>query len=119
MGLTIPLLGQDGNPTQWEFPSYDVRIPPSSQRSFDYMGRFILFNLFSLFSQEPLLYFYPTRGMTMILNVNSIAPEYAIQEQIVISSDMYSLGSLIYAVHAKVSVGQPYAGKFFFHSCER
>ena len=55
----------------------------------------------------------------MILNVNSIAPEYAIQEQIVISSDMYSLGSLIYAVHAKVSVGQPYAGKFFFHSCER
>ncbi|KAF8337568.1 kinase-like domain-containing protein [Cantharellus anzutake] len=66
LGLIIPLLGLDGSPTKWEFLSYDVRIPPSSQRSFDYM-----------------------------------APEYALQEQIVTSSDMYSLGCVIYAVHAK------------------
>jgi hypothetical protein len=30
-----------------------------------------------------------------------LAPEYALREQIVTASDMYSLGCVIYAVHAK------------------
>ncbi|KAG8968943.1 hypothetical protein FRC03_005488 [Tulasnella sp. 419] len=66
LGLAIPLLGPDGNPTRWEFPTFDSRSPSYTQRSFDY-----------------------------------IAPEYALDEQISISSDFYSLGCVIYAVHAK------------------
>ncbi|KAF8350876.1 other/SCY1 protein kinase [Amanita rubescens] len=65
LGLTIPLL-TNGAPTRWEFPTYDGRLPPYIQRSFDYM-----------------------------------APEYALDEQLVTASDMYSLGCLIYAVHCK------------------
>ena len=33
----------------------------------------------------------------------TIAPEYALDEQVVTSSDMYSLGCLVYAVHCKGS----------------
>lgn len=32
-----------------------------------------------------------------------VAPEYALDEQLVTSSDMYSLGCLVYAVHCKGS----------------
>ncbi|TFK25044.1 other/SCY1 protein kinase [Coprinopsis marcescibilis] len=65
LGLTIPLL-TNGNPTRWEFPTFDGRVPAYIQRSFDYM-----------------------------------APEYALDEQLVTASDMYSLGCLIYTVHNK------------------
>ncbi|TFK42768.1 kinase-like protein [Crucibulum laeve] len=65
LGLTIPLLS-NGSPTRWEFPTFDGRVPPYIQRSFDYM-----------------------------------APEYALDEQLVTASDMYSLGCLLYAVHCK------------------
>ncbi|KAF9452845.1 other/SCY1 protein kinase [Macrolepiota fuliginosa MF-IS2] len=65
LGLTIPLL-TDGQPTRWEFPTFDGRVPSYIQRSFDYM-----------------------------------APEYALDEQLLTASDMYSLGCLVYAVHCK------------------
>ncbi|TEB36020.1 kinase-like protein [Coprinellus micaceus] len=65
LGLTIPLL-TNGNPTRWEFPTFDGRVPSYIQRSFDYM-----------------------------------APEYALDEQLLTASDMYSLGCVVYAVHAK------------------
>ena len=38
LGLTIPLLNSDGQPTRWEFPTFDGRVPAYIQRSFDYMG---------------------------------------------------------------------------------
>ncbi|KAG9015727.1 hypothetical protein FRB95_009223 [Tulasnella sp. JGI-2019a] len=69
LGHTIPFMGPDGQPTQWEFPAYDSHLPAQIQRSFDYM-----------------------------------APEYVLDEQITPASDFYSLGCLIYAVHAK---GEP------------
>ncbi|EAU88393.1 other/SCY1 protein kinase [Coprinopsis cinerea okayama7 len=65
LGVTIPLL-TNGNPTRWEFPTFDGRVPAYIQRSFDYM-----------------------------------APEYALDEQLLTSSDMYSLGCVVYAVHSK------------------
>ncbi|KAI5900170.1 kinase-like protein [Schizophyllum commune H4-8] len=68
LGLTIPLLNSDGQPTRWEFPTFDSRVPAYIQRSFDYM-----------------------------------APEYALDEQLLTASDMYSLGCLLYAVHCKGS----------------
>ncbi|RXW24865.1 hypothetical protein EST38_g947 [Candolleomyces aberdarensis] len=68
LGLTIPLL-TNGNPTRWEFPTFDGRVPAYIQRSFDYM-----------------------------------APEYALDEQLLTASDMYSLGCLVYAVHNKGSL---------------
>ncbi|PPQ66892.1 hypothetical protein CVT26_009832 [Gymnopilus dilepis] len=66
LGLTIPLQSASGGATRWEFPTFDGRVPPSVQRSFDYM-----------------------------------APEYALDEQLVTASDMYSLGCVLYAVHSK------------------
>jgi hypothetical protein len=42
LGLTIPLAGPDGKSSKWEFPTFDGRIPSYIQRSFDYMGAFIL-----------------------------------------------------------------------------
>ncbi|KAF8964072.1 other/SCY1 protein kinase [Flammula alnicola] len=66
LGLTIPLQTSSGAPSNWEFPTFDGRVPPYIQRSFDYM-----------------------------------APEYALDEQLVTASDMYSLGCLVYAVHCK------------------
>ncbi|KJA27330.1 hypothetical protein HYPSUDRAFT_35179 [Hypholoma sublateritium FD-334 SS-4] len=66
LGLTIPLQTSSGTPSNWEFPTFDGRVPPYVQRSFDYM-----------------------------------APEYALDEQLVTASDMYSLGCLVYAVHCK------------------
>ncbi|KAF9532378.1 other/SCY1 protein kinase [Crepidotus variabilis] len=68
LGLTIPLQ-TNGNPTRWEFPTFDGRVPAYIQRSFDYM-----------------------------------APEYALDEQLVTASDMYSIGCLVYAVHKKGEV---------------
>ncbi|KAF5330778.1 hypothetical protein D9619_005657 [Psilocybe cf. subviscida] len=68
LGLTIALQSPNGNVAKWEFPTFDGRIPPYIQRSFDYM-----------------------------------APEYALDEQLVTASDMYSLGCLVYAVHCKGS----------------
>ncbi|KAI9466010.1 other/SCY1 protein kinase [Lactarius psammicola] len=38
LGLTIPLKRSDGSSTEWEFPSYDNRMPPFAQRSFDYIA---------------------------------------------------------------------------------
>ncbi|EMD38567.1 hypothetical protein CERSUDRAFT_64821 [Gelatoporia subvermispora B] len=38
LGLTIPLSRPDGNPTRWEFPTFDGRVPAYTQRSFDYMA---------------------------------------------------------------------------------
>ncbi|QRV75342.1 SCY1-like protein 2 [Ceratobasidium sp. AG-Ba] len=38
LGLTIPLLSASGEPTRWEFPTYDNRLPGYTQRSFDYMA---------------------------------------------------------------------------------
>ncbi|KAF8644148.1 hypothetical protein AX16_008675 [Volvariella volvacea WC 439] len=38
LGLTIPLMGSDGKPTRWEFPTFDGRVPQYIQRSFDYMA---------------------------------------------------------------------------------
>ncbi|KAH9483858.1 Protein kinase domain-containing protein ppk32 [Psilocybe cubensis] len=66
LGLTIPLYAPGGGATRWEFPTFDGRVPPYIQRSFDYM-----------------------------------APEYALDEQLVTASDMYSLGCILYAVHCK------------------
>ncbi|KAH9180355.1 other/SCY1 protein kinase [Lactarius sanguifluus] len=34
----IPLKRPDGSSTEWEFPSYDSRMPPFAQRSFDYIA---------------------------------------------------------------------------------
>ncbi|KAF9070376.1 kinase-like domain-containing protein [Rhodocollybia butyracea] len=67
LGLTIPLM-TNGVPTNWEFPTFDGRVPRYIQRSFDYT-----------------------------------APEYALDEMLVTSSDMYSLGVIIYVVHCKGS----------------
>ena len=39
----------------------------------------------------------------ILLLKETVAPEYALDEQLVTSSDMYSLGCLIYAVHCKGS----------------
>ena len=36
-----------------------------------------------------------------LLNQHILAPEYALDEQLVTASDMYSLGCLVYAVHKK------------------
>ncbi|EKM55637.1 uncharacterized protein PHACADRAFT_95292 [Phanerochaete carnosa HHB-10118-sp] len=38
LGLTIPLSRPDGQPSRWEFPAFDGRIPPYTQRSFDYIA---------------------------------------------------------------------------------
>ncbi|KAF8495373.1 kinase-like domain-containing protein [Gautieria morchelliformis] len=38
LGLTIALTTPDGSPTRWEFPTYDSRLTPHVQRSFDYMA---------------------------------------------------------------------------------
>ncbi|KAF9792473.1 other/SCY1 protein kinase [Thelephora terrestris] len=38
LGLTIPLVRADGQPTRWEFPTFDGRVMPYIQRSFDYMA---------------------------------------------------------------------------------
>ncbi|KAG9116805.1 hypothetical protein FRC07_007446 [Ceratobasidium sp. 392] len=38
LGLTIPLLNASGEPTRWDFPTYDNRLPTYTQRSFDYMA---------------------------------------------------------------------------------
>ncbi|CUA68500.1 SCY1-like protein 2 [Rhizoctonia solani] len=38
LGLTIPLLSPTGDPTRWEFPTYDNRLPAYIQRNFDYMA---------------------------------------------------------------------------------
>ena len=38
LGLAIPLKRPDGSSTDWEFPSYDSRMPSYAQRSFDYIG---------------------------------------------------------------------------------
>ncbi|KAI9452325.1 other/SCY1 protein kinase [Russula earlei] len=38
LGLTIPLKRPDGSSTDWEFPSYDSRMPSYAQRSFDYIA---------------------------------------------------------------------------------
>ncbi len=38
LGLTIPLQTSSGTPSNWEFPTFDGRVPPYVQRSFDYMG---------------------------------------------------------------------------------
>lgn len=42
LGLTIPLVGPDGNPSRWEFPTFDGRMPSYVQRSFDFMGQYVL-----------------------------------------------------------------------------
>ncbi|KAI0933145.1 hypothetical protein AcV5_005979 [Taiwanofungus camphoratus] len=38
LGLTIPLSKSSGEPTRWEFPTFDGRVAPYTQRSFDYMA---------------------------------------------------------------------------------
>ncbi|CAE7144266.1 unnamed protein product [Rhizoctonia solani] len=38
LGLTIPLLSPTGEPTRWDFPTYDNRLPAYIQRNFDYMA---------------------------------------------------------------------------------
>ncbi|KAI0306757.1 kinase-like domain-containing protein [Multifurca ochricompacta] len=38
LGLTIPLKRPDGSSAEWEFPSYDNKMPPYVQRSFDYIA---------------------------------------------------------------------------------
>ncbi|CAE6460757.1 unnamed protein product [Rhizoctonia solani] len=38
LGLTIPLLSPTGDPTRWDFPTYDNRLPAYIQRNFDYMA---------------------------------------------------------------------------------
>ncbi|CAE6475782.1 unnamed protein product [Rhizoctonia solani] len=38
LGLTIPLLSPTGDPTRWEFPTYENRLPAYIQRNFDYMA---------------------------------------------------------------------------------
>ncbi|KAH9966454.1 other/SCY1 protein kinase [Russula dissimulans] len=38
LGLTIPLKRPDGSSTDWEFPSYDSRMPSYAQRSLDYIA---------------------------------------------------------------------------------
>jgi SCY1-like protein 2 len=80
--LTIPLQNSAGNPSKWEFPTFDGRAPSYIQRSFDYMG--------------------VSKSSSMILILIALsAPEYALDEQLVTASDMYSLGCLVYAVHCK------------------
>ena len=81
--MTIALNPPDGNKPRWEFPSYDGRLPLYTQRSFDYMGE--------LLTRSPV-----EPSLNLLL-----APEYALDEQLVTASDMYSLGCLMYAVHMK------------------
>lgn len=38
LGLTIPLTKPDGSLTSWEFPTFDSRMSPYTQRSFDYVA---------------------------------------------------------------------------------
>ncbi|OBZ75157.1 Protein kinase domain-containing protein ppk32 [Grifola frondosa] len=38
LGLTIPFTRADGGPTRWEFPTFDGRVSPYTQRSFDYIA---------------------------------------------------------------------------------
>ncbi|KAI0030365.1 kinase-like domain-containing protein [Vararia minispora EC-137] len=38
LGQTIALSPPDGSKPRWEFPSFDSRLPPYTQRSFDYMA---------------------------------------------------------------------------------
>lgn len=38
LGLTIPLNRPDGQPSRWEFPTFDGRVPAYTQRSFDYIA---------------------------------------------------------------------------------
>ena len=86
LGLTIPLMHSDGQPTKWEFPTFDGRVMPYIQRSFDYMGMRLIFTRQGLFGE---------------LTMNCVAPEYALDEALNTASDLYSLGCLIYAVHCK------------------
>ena len=87
LGQTISLSPPDGSKPRWEFPSYDNRLPPYTQRSFDYMG------MFSLWC-----------SCIVVLFCVTAAPEYALDEVLTTSSDMFSLGVLMYAVHMK---GEP------------
>ncbi|KAH7107745.1 kinase-like protein [Auriculariales sp. MPI-PUGE-AT-0066] len=66
LGLTVPLIGNDGSPSRWEYLQYDSKMPSYVQRSFDYL-----------------------------------APEYSADTPVAASSDMWSLGCLIYAVNNK------------------
>ncbi|KAI0317305.1 hypothetical protein OF83DRAFT_1058941, partial [Amylostereum chailletii] len=86
LGLTISLAGTDG-PPRWEFPTYDSRMTPYTQRSFDYMGKSV--TLSTIHASDFAC---------------STAPEYALDEVLSTASDMYSLGCLMYAVHLK---GEP------------
>lgn len=82
LGLTIPLSKSSGEPTRWEFPTFDGRVAPYTQRSFDYMGT--------------------CSDAVNKLSLNDVtAPEYALDEVLDTASDMYSLGCLMYAVHCK------------------
>jgi len=86
LGLTIPLMRPDGQQTGWEFPTFDGRVMPYIQRSFDYMGMGFLLALHESFGE---------------VTMNRVAPEYALDETLNTASDLYSLGCLIYAVHCK------------------
>ncbi|POY75418.1 hypothetical protein BMF94_1488 [Rhodotorula taiwanensis] len=37
-GLSQPLFSPEGAPAKWEFPSHDPALPPSCQRSYDYIA---------------------------------------------------------------------------------
>lgn len=42
LGLTIPLRSTDGSPTSWQSPIHDSYLPSYVQRSFDYLGEWML-----------------------------------------------------------------------------
>jgi SCY1-like protein 2 len=84
LALAIPLQQLDGSRTLWEFPQWEHRLPSYIQRSFDYMGKYY-------FSYKAIV----------DLKCDTTAPEYAIDEQLDVNSDMYSLGCLIYAIHMR------------------
>lgn len=89
MGWTNALSNEGGSAGKWVFPEWDNRLPESVQRKWDYMGSFIPFrsSLNEKIDLNLFIIFFVT------------APEYALDEQLSTSSDLYSLGCVIYAVH--------------------
>jgi SCY1-like protein 2 len=83
LGLTIPLVASDGSPTRWEYVQYDSRSPGYIQRSIDYLGMASF-----CFPAFAAAHYY-------------LAPEFAPDKPVSTSSDLYSLGCVVYAVHCK------------------
>ncbi|KAI0273824.1 kinase-like protein [Gloeopeniophorella convolvens] len=78
LGLTIPLKRPDGSSTEWEFPTFDNRMPPYTQRSFDYIApEYVLDEVLNtasdLYSLGCLIYAVHLKGEPPFKNFGNLA----------------------------------------------